>query len=102
MANIHKLNFSKAEYFNIPDLLVFIRPLRSCLHRVYRVPTGYTPVKEREISQVLTSLCTRFHNGVWYFDLRDADVAEDVQNIFCLMDVTNVYVALDAEPEYSN
>lgn len=98
----YKLNFVKTIHFNVPNLLIFIKPFRSRLHRVYRVPTGYDPAKENEISQVLTSLCLRYHKGVWYFDLRDEDVETDIQNIFCTMEVDNVYIKLDIEPTYSN
>lgn len=97
-----RLNFSKAKMFDIPELMVFIKPFLSRLHRVFRVPSGYPPEKEKEISQVLTSLCKIYHKGVWYFDLRDVLVAEDVINIFVLMDVECILARLDAEPTYSN
>jgi len=99
---IRKLNFNKAKLFNSPDMLVFIKPLGSMLTRVFWLPKGYPPEKEKELEEVMNTLCRIKHLGVWYFDLRDPDTRNDVKDIIVTMDIVAAYVCLDSAAELSN
>lgn len=99
---MNKLNFNAASHFDIEDLIVFIKPLGSLLYRVCKLPTGYPPDKEREIEQVLNTLCKRYHKGLWYFRIPDAETMQEFDQIFALMDVAHIYVRLDADPVANN
>lgn len=99
---IRKLNFNKAPLFDLPELLVFIKPLGSALARVCRLPEGYLPSKEKELEEVLNTLCKRRHLGVWYFDMREAGTRQEIEDILGLMGIVSIYVQLDVSPTLSN
>lgn len=96
------LNFNKAHFFDIKDVMVFMQPLRSLLYRVFKLPTGYSPEKEKEIEQVLNTICTRYHKGVWYFRIPNEETQNEFDQIFNLMGLAFIYVKLDADPVNSN
>lgn len=99
---IRKLNFNKAPLFDLPELLVFIKPLGSALTRVFRLPEGYLPNKEKELEQVLNTLCKRKHSGVWYFDMREPGTQQEIEEILELMGIVSINVKLDVSPTLSN
>lgn len=48
--------------------IIFIRPFGAKLARVYSTPDH---PKREELAQVLSTICTRYHKGVWYFRIPD-------------------------------
>lgn len=99
---IRQLNFNKAPLFDIPEVLVFIKPLGSMLTRVGRLPEGYLPSKEKELEEALNTLCKRRHLGVWYFDMRESATQQEIEDILGLMGIVSIYVQLDVAPTLSN
>lgn len=99
---MNKLNFSKASHFDIDEVIVFLKPLGSLLYRVCKLPAGYPPDKEKEIEQVLNTVCTKYHKGIWYFRIPDEETQREFDQIFQLMDVAHIYVRLDADPVANN
>lgn len=99
---IRKLNFAKAKRFDIPDLLVFIRPLGSKLSRVFKLPELNDPDKSIELAQVLNTICTKKHKDVWYFDINNQEDEKIVMDTVLLMDIQALIVNLDKDPSYSN
>jgi hypothetical protein len=53
--------------------VVFAKPLGSKLHRVHKLPNYLTPEEEKELSDVLNTICLRKHKDVWYFKFDDAE-----------------------------
>lgn len=96
------LNFNRAPNFCVPiqNALVFIRPLHSLLFRVQQMPP-VTPEKTTELRQVLTSICTKYKNGVWYF-VAETGLLEDTINILMEMEISPVFVSLDADEQMAN
>lgn len=99
---IRQLNFAKAKRFDIPDLLVFIRPLGSKLSRVFKLPELNDPDKSIELAQVLNTICTKKHKDVWYFDINNQEDEKIVMDTVLLMDIQALIVNLDKDPSYSN
>lgn len=99
---ITKLNFNKASFFDLDGVLVFMLPLKSRLFRVFKLPSGYPPDKETEIEQVLTTICVRYHKGVWYFTIPDKETEIEFDQIFNSMGIAFIYVKLDNDPVLSN
>lgn len=99
---IRKLNFAKAKRFDIPDMLVFIKPLGSKLHRVFKLPELDDPDKSIELAQVLNTICTKKHDNVWYFAINNPEDERIVQDTILLMDIQPIMVGLDKDKSYSN
>lgn len=99
---VRKLNFNKAPLFDIPDVLVFIKPLGSMLTRVYRLPQGYGGARQKELREVLNTLCRANRGGIWFFDMRDQETRAEIEDTITMMDVMCIYVALDVEATLSN
>jgi len=99
---IRQLNFAKAKRFDIPDLLVFIRPLGSKLSRVFKLPELNDPDKSIELAQVLNTICTKKHKDVWYFDINNQEDEKIVMDTVLLMDIQALIVNLDKDHSYSN
>lgn len=87
--DIIKLNMALLEPF-VEDEgdMWFARPVGSKLYRCCGIPAKYnnTPFY-KEIVQVLNTLCTRFHGGVYYFNLDD-EALMDLLEIFEYMGVS--------------
>lgn len=99
---IKKLNFEAKEMFDLPEVLLFGRPLGSKLHRCNRVPEGLTLEKEKEVRQVLNTLCVRFKNGCWFFRVGGKEDREDFTTMFWQMDVPTFVVSFETDPQHSN
>lgn len=99
---IRKLNFAKAKRFDIPDMLVFIKPLGSKLHRVFKLPELEEPDKSIELSQVLNTICTKKHQDVWYFAIQNPEDEQIITDTILLMDIQPIMVGLDNDKSYSN
>lgn len=99
---IRKLNFTKAKYFDIPDLLVFMKPLGSKLCRVNKLPELDDPDKSIELAQVLNTICTHKHNGIWYFAINNPEDEKIITDTLLLMDVQPLIIGLDKDPTHSN
>jgi len=98
---IRPLNFNKAKLFDIPDLLVFIRPLGSKLHRVFKLPE-LPEDKTKELDEVLNTICTAKNGGTWFFDLRSKEDSDIITDTIALMDIFTILVDLDKSPKLSN
>ncbi|HNU14049.1 MAG TPA: hypothetical protein PKI55_06270 [Chitinophagaceae bacterium] len=99
---ITKLNFNKAHFFDMEEVMVFIRPLKSKLFRVFKLPSGLSAEKEKELREVLNTICKRYHKEVWYFLIPDQETENQFNEIFHLMDLLFIYVNLDTDPVISN
>ncbi len=99
---IRQLNFAKAKYFDIPDLLVFMKPLGSRLSRVFKLPELNDPDKSIELAQVLNTICTKKHNGIWYFAINNPEDEKIITDTLLLMDVQPLIIGLDKDPTQSN
>lgn len=54
--------------------IVFAKPVGSKLYRVFQLPDLDLPEDDKnEIIQTLNTICSRYHNGVWYFKLDEED-----------------------------
>ena len=82
--------------------VVFIHPLGSKLYRVFYAPTyrvdlfgNVEMIDNTELVQVLNTICTRFHKGVWYFRIPDEDTRRDIGGILLEMDYENRFIEPD-------
>lgn len=80
--HIRRLNFSKASTFNLPEVLLFFRPLGSSLHRCNRVPADLPEEIRDGIKYVLNELCVKSVGSTWYFKLGDTDQQAEFARIF--------------------
>lgn len=83
-------------------MLVFIKPLGSKLHRVFKLPELDDQDKSIELAQVLNTICTKKHQDVWYFAINDPIDEQIVTDTILLMDIQPVMVGLDNDKSYSN
>lgn len=99
---IKQLRFNNADLFHVQvdRMIIFVKPLRSSLYRVFQLPTGMDD-KLTEIREVLNGFCTRFYRDVWYF-LDDPDAMQDITDTLTEMDILAPLVRLETDPEYSN
>lgn len=94
---IHKLMINHPSILELEGFIVFFRPFRSKLHRVVDVSNSFYPMKQKEIMQVLSTVCTRRHKWIWFFDFRDEEAEHDIMRIFDYMDVPYVFYEPESE-----
>lgn len=92
----------KAELLKLQEtMVVFIKPMNGRLFRVFNAPkievNPASPhlVDDVELIQVLNTLCVRYHNGVWYFRMRDAAEMSDIAETLHYMGLQHAF----AEPD---
>lgn len=95
---VKKLNFQICEDLRKDDF-IFIRPYGSKLFRCPFVPDFIKDdqAKHTELVQVLNTICTKAHNGVWYFKFDDADDKEDFLQTLLHMDMEPILGEPDPE-----
>ena len=97
---IRQLNFAKAKRFDIPDMLVFMKPLGSKLSRVFKLPELDDPDKSIELAQVLNTICTKKHQDVWYFAMNNPEDERIITDTLLLMDIQPLIDCLDKDQSY--
>lgn len=98
---VRNLKFTDVENMHrANELLIFIKPFGSKLHRVFKLPV--TTIDRKQLTEVLNTLCKTKHDSVWYFDLREQDVYSDIMDIFIIMGECPIVVNLDCDPNVLN
>jgi hypothetical protein len=82
--------------------VVFIKPFGSRLFRVFSAPTykldehgNAKMINHEELVQVLNTICTRYHKGIWYFRIPTEEVKREIAEIFIEMEQGHLFVEPD-------
>ena len=91
---VRKLFFGDENFCDNPDVLVFFKPFGSKLHRVYKMPLHENTAKYIEVEQVLNTICTVKQKEIWYFNITELEVQQDINSIFKLMGVPTIFITI--------
>ncbi len=86
----------------VPELLQFFKPRNGLLYRVYGVPKIDYPAKEKEIREVLNTLCISYRDNVWYFRFRQDSELDEIFEIFVHMGLFPMAIELESNRELLN
>lgn len=82
--------------------VVFVKVFGSKMYRVFSAPTykvdlfgNIKLIDNTELVQVLNTICTRYHKGVWYFRIPDKQTYLEIGQILLAMNHGHLFVEPD-------
>jgi hypothetical protein len=99
---IKKLNFQYGDALNeklrklAKEEIIFLRPFGAKLFRVYN------DCGNKNVAQVLSEICTRYHKGVWYFNVPDDATQRRIANALLRMGYGDKHLVLEPEETFWN
>lgn len=92
---IRKINIGSFDEFReaVKEEIIFIKPFPARLIRLYQIPAKHAGNKE--LIEVLNTLCTRHHKGVYYFRVLDKQDELLLPETLACMGIESFFVRSD-------